>query len=354
MPLLSSSVNMSTDFPLIWAYAYGGPTARGVLRAAPEDFVVEEDLGFDADGQGEHVLVRVQKRGANTEWVSRQLARFAGVRPMDVSYAGLKDRHALTTQWFSVHLPGRADPDWTGFASEEYRVLSSVRHTRKLRRGALAGNRFVIRLRELTGDMDVLSERLTCIREQGVPNYFGEQRFGRDSGNLARAAALFAGNRREHDRAKRGMYLSAARSYLFNTVLSRRVQQGSWDRALPGECLVLDGSASFFRANDIDEKVTDRLGRWDVHPSGPLWGRGAPPCGHDLNAMEAALLAPYEVFRTGLECAGMEQERRPLRLAARGLNWDLEGGTLTVSFSLTAGSYATSVLREAVVTENAD
>jgi len=338
------------DFSLDWAYAHGGAAARGMLRATPEDFVVEEDLGFAPDGQGEHVLVQVQKRGANTEWVARQLARFAGVRPMDVSYAGLKDRHALTTQWFSVHLPGRAEPDWSGFACDEYRVLAAGRHTRKLRRGALAGNRFVIRLHALAGDTGVLAARLAQIRERGVPNYFGEQRFGREGGNLARAAELFAGRRREHDRAKRGMYLSAARSYLFNTVLSHRVVQGTWDQALAGECLVLDGSASFFRAEAIDEKLQQRLVQWDIHPSGPLWGRGAPPCGSALNAMEADLLAPHEAFRKGLEQAGMEQERRPLRLAARDMAWELSGDTLTVSFVLDAGSYATAVLREAVDT----
>lgn len=340
---------MMTDYPLDWAYAHGGPAARGLLRVTPEDFVVEEDLGFAPDGQGEHVLVQVQKRGANTEWVARQLARFAGVRPMDVSYAGLKDRHALTTQWFSVHLPGRADPDWSGFASDEFRVLAAERHSRKLRRGALAGNRFVLRLHELSGDMEALRERLAHIGERGVPNYFGEQRFGRAGGNLARAVAMFGG-RREHDRAKRGMYLSAARSYLFNTVLSARVQQGTWDKALPGECLVLDGTSSFFRTDVIDETLAHRLAGWDVHPSGPLWGRGAAPCGSEMNATEAAWLTPFDAFRSGLEHAGMAQERRPLRLAARDLSWDLAGETLTLSFALDAGSYATSVLREAVDT----
>lgn len=343
---------MATEFPMDWAYAHGGPAGQGWLRCEPEDFVVDEDLGFAADGQGEHVLVQVQKRGANTEWVARQLARFAGVRPMDVSYAGLKDRHAVTTQWFSVHLPGRAEPDWSGFAGEEYRVLDAVRHTRKLRRGALAGNRFAIRLREVSGPSEDIEQRLARIREQGVPNYFGEQRFGHEGGNLLRAAELFAGARREHDRAKRGMYLSAARSYLFNTVLSERVRQGSWNHALPGECLVLDGTASFFRASVIDDKLSARLALWDVHPSGPLWGRGLPPCGGEINDLEAAWLAPFEALRTGLERAGMEQERRSLRLAVEGLEWAREGDALTLRFALAAGSYATAVLREVLRTDN--
>lgn len=343
-----------SEFSLDWAYAHGGPAARGVLRATPEDFVVEEDLGFEPDGRGEHVLVQVQKRGANTEWVARQLARFASVRPMDVGYAGLKDRHALTTQWFSICLAGRAEPDWSGFASDEYCVIAAQRHTRKLRRGALAGNRFMIRVRELAGDAGLLAARLEQIHAHGVPNYFGAQRFGREGANLARATELFSGQRREHDHAKRGMYLSAARSYLFNTVLSHRVVLGIWDQALPGECLVLDGSASFFRADVIDEKLQQRLSQWDLHPSGPLWGWGAPPCGSELNVLEAGWLAPYETFRTGLEQAGMAQERRSLRLAAEGLDWACEGNTLTLRFTLAAGSYATAVLREVVLTDNVD
>ncbi|MDE1886182.1 MAG: tRNA pseudouridine(13) synthase TruD, partial [Xanthomonadaceae bacterium] len=183
-------------------YAFGGPPLRGVLRATPEDFFVDEDLGFAPGGSGEHVFVRVEKRGANTDFVAKELARFAGVRTEAVSYAGLKDRHAITRQTFCVHMPGKADPDWAALAHAEFRVLAAARHGRKLQRGALKGNRFRIVLREVHGDSAVAERVVESIRAQGVPNYFGEQRFGRDAANVERAKAMFSGKRvQRHERS---------------------------------------------------------------------------------------------------------------------------------------------------------
>jgi len=336
-----------------WAHAFGPPPVAGLLRRRPEDFAVDEVLGFAPDGEGEHVLLRVRKRGANTDWVARELARFAGVRPGDVSYAGLKDRNAVTSQWFSLRLAGAAEPDWPALQLDGVEVLEAARHRRKLRRGALAGNRFEIVVRDLQGSGAELEPRLQAVRERGVPNYFGPQRFGRDGGNLERAEALFAGRLNERNRNRRGLYLSAARSFLFNQVLAHRVRDGSWETALAGEALVLAGSRSFFVVEAPDAEVDRRLAEGDIDPSGPLWGRGEPPVQGAARALEEEVLAPYPLFREGLEAAGMEAERRPLRLRPQGLEGGLEdgGSALRVRFTLPAGCYATVVLRELVKTE---
>ena len=195
-------------------YAHGGPPLRGRMRVRDEDFVVDEVLGFSADGHGEHAFLEIEKRGANTEWVARQLARFANVAPMSVGYSGLKDRHALTRQSFSVHLPGLPDPDWGKIEVDGVRILGATRHSKKLKRGVHRGNRFRIVLRDLVGDRVEAELCLERVSSLGVPNYFGEQRFGNDGGNLRSAQALFAGSRL--GRSERGFALSAARSHVFN------------------------------------------------------------------------------------------------------------------------------------------
>jgi len=330
-----------------WAYAFGGPPVSGRLRSVPEDFQVDEELGFAPEGAGEHVFLHVRKRNTNTDWLARQIARIAGVRARDVSYAGLKDRNAVTTQWFSVHLPGRDQPDLTELESDDVQVIEAKRHSRKLRRGTLQGNRFTLVIRDLSGDRGALEERLSSVIERGVPNYFGEQRFGRDFGNLERARELFEGAR-VRDRHKRSLYLSAARSFLFNEVLSRRVEQGSWDSLLPGECVILAGSRSFFLADEADTALAERLASWDIHPSGPLWGRGDLPSRAAAAEWELSVVGRHPLFANGLESAGLEQERRALRLAVANLQWQWSSGALEIRFTLPAGAFATSVIRELV------
>ena len=328
-------------------FAHSRPTLSGRLRAVPEDFQVREDIPFTLDGAGEHVWLWVRKRGANTDWVARRLAERAGVLPGAVSYAGLKDRHAVTEQWFSVHLPGRAEPDWTANSDPDFTVLSTVRHTRKLRRGALSGNAFRITLRDLNGDSAELMARLQRVTATGVPNYFGEQRFGHESGNLEQAEAMLRGELKVRDRHQRGLYLSAARSALFNAVLARRVTEGTWNQPLPGDVLMLDGSHSIFAVDDVDEAIRQRIAAFDLHPTGPLWGAGTLRSGGPARALEAAVAATLPVFRDGLTAAGLDQERRALRLAVRDATLEFpEPGVAVLVFRLPAGAYATTVLRE--------
>ncbi len=330
-----------------WPRALGIPQASAQMRACPEDFCVDELRDGEPDGEGEHLLLHIRKRNRNTDEVARALARCAGVRARDVSYCGLKDRVAVTTQWFSVWLPGKPDPDWSPILDENLVLLGQARTRRKLQRGGLRGNRFTLLLREVQGDHEALEKRLAAVAEHGVPNYFGEQRFGRGGSNLAAAEAMFGG-RRVKDRHRRGLYLSAARSLLFNEVLATRVRAANWRQALPGEALQLAGSRSFFVEDVIDDALAARLARGDVLPSGPLWGRGELPSVAAARALEEVVLASYTGFREGLEKAGLKQERRALRLPVAGWQWRWVdgGGNLQLCFTLPAGSYATAVLRE--------
>lgn len=346
MPSLSNS---SLDLP----YAYGPPSAIGLLRQSLEDFQVEEDLGFEPEGEGEHLWLWIEKRGINTDDLARQLAKLAGVRRSDVSYAGLKDRHAVTRQWFSIQLPKVKFEQAAQWQDAGWRVLRAVKARRKIRRGSLHGNRFIITLRKMQGDKQALEARLRQIAERGVPNYFGEQRFGHD--NIARAEAMARGELRVPERHLRGMYLSSLRSALFNAALARRAQQGSWDRALPGEALNLNGSRSFFVADIIDETINNRLEQGDIHPTGPLWGKDVPSSRGEALELELSVVTDCpEIWRKACVDANMKQERRPLRLLVKRLVWQwVDDDALRLEFSLPAGTYATAVVRE-IVTDEGD
>lgn len=330
-------------------YAYGQPEVTARLRRLPEDFCVTEIPLVQPDGEGEHVWLWLRKRNENTPRVAEQLARFAGVHPRQVSYAGLKDRSAVTEQWFSVQMPGRDAPDWQGLNSETLTVLRHARHSRKLRRGALKGNRFRIMLREIQGDQAELEQRLRWINDQGVPNYFGEQRFGRAGSNLVDAQRLFARPALRFSRNRRSLALSAARSLLFNQVLSRRVNTETWNTPINGDAMQLNGSHSFFIAGVIDAELLGRVHHRDVHPTGPLHGCGESPAQGECRALEQAVLAGYADWCAGLETAGLKQERRALRLMLRDLSWEQHNTTdWQLEFSLPPGAYATAVLRELV------
>lgn len=327
-------------------FAHGGAPLRGRLRVEVEDFVVDELLGFEATGHGEHWLVRIEKRGANTAFVAKQLAVFAGVSERDVGYAGMKDRHAVTRQSFSVLAKKGRETDWSRCAIEGVTVLSAQRHARKIQRGALRGNAFQIRLRDIEGDREDAVARIAAIATQGVPNYFGEQRFGRGGGNVDKALAMFAGARVE--RAERSILLSAVRSELFNAVLALRVANGSWQRALQGEVFQLDGRSAIFGPEPIGDELVDRVARGDVHPTGPLFGRGELRTSDAVRALESAVFDAHPDLCAGLIVAGLEQERRSLRLMARDLRCEFDGPDLVARFTLPAGAYATTVLREVV------
>jgi tRNA pseudouridine13 synthase len=330
-----------------WPHALGQPESHGVLRSQPEDFEVEELATVNPCGQGSHLWLWVEKTGANTDWVAIQLAKAAGCPPRDVGYAGMKDRHAITRQWFSLPWKVGQDPEFADPGIEGVRVLKATLHEKKLRRGILQGNRFRLRLRQLQGDVTGLAERIQQIDAQGVPNYFGPQRFGFGGANVQRAVHwLEQGGRLPRD--KRSIYLSALRSYLFNQVLAERVNSGNWNRLLPGELAMLDGTHSIFLCNPLDETLQQRCRDFDLHPTGPLPGRsGMQPVDAAL-ATEQAVLQSYADSIARLADFGVDAERRSLRLRVQELSWDLQQDELLLEFRLPAGAYATVVLRELV------
>ena len=331
--------------------AYGPGVLEAGFRGTPEDFRVEEIDAFAADGDGEHLLLTIEKRGENTMHVARRLARWAGIADVGIGWAGMKDRHAVTVQRFSVHLPRRVAPDLAALETPgadgrpSLRVIASAWHRRKLPRGASHGNRFTLVLREVRGDRDAIQARLQALAEGGLPNYFGEQRFGRGGDNVDAARRMFAGARVHRD--QRSIYLSAARSELFNAVLAGRIADGDWATGADGEVWMLDGRQSVFGPEPLDDALRARAAAGDIHPTAPLWGRGESRSGAALQAREAAWLAPFADLRAGLEAAGLSQERRAtrVRVAEAGWTWPAPD-ILELRFALPPGAYATGLLAE--------
>jgi tRNA pseudouridine13 synthase len=343
-------------------YALGKPPSTAKIRQQPEDFQVNEQLSFELDGNGQHVYLYLEKRNLNTDELVKRLAKFVDVKPVAIGYAGLKDRHAVTRQWFSVDLAGKPEPDWLTLNSEissegnsqSIKVIEAVRHSRKLKRGAVRYNHFRIMLKDCNGDKQDLMQRLEFIQRCGVPNYFGEQRFGRNDANLKQAEKLFldqqqTGKKKRVNRHLRSMYLSAVRSFLFNQVLSQRVAEKTWNQPIVGDVFMMEGSHSVFTVDAIDEQINRRINEFDIHPTGPMWGSGASMATSDALAIENLALQPYQKWCDLLVNEGLKQERRALRVNIGGLSWEWQGKDVVLSFKLPAGSYATSVLRELVL-----
>lgn len=337
-----------TEFELLGPRAYGDALGTAVLKATAEDFQVDEVLDIPLSGDGEHLWLWVEKRGLNTEEAARRLAKAAGVPLRTVSYAGLKDRQALTRQWFSIQLPGKADPQMSAAENDTLRILDSKRHKRKLQRGAHAANGFTLRLTQLQADKAALDARLEAIRLGGIPNYFGAQRFGHEGGNVGEARHYAERQALPEQRNVRSRLLSTARSYLFNRVLAERVADGTWYKAQVGDLLAFTDSRSFFPAGEA-ECSDPRLAILDLHPTGPQWGEGDSPAGGATAALENKVARSESSLCNWLIKAGMEHERRILRLPIGRLTWHYpEPDILQLEFVLPAGCFATALVRELV------
>lgn len=333
---------------LLGPRASGAVLGSAVLKAVAEDFQVDEVLDIPLSGQGEHLWLWVEKRDLNTEEAARRLARAAGVPLRAISYAGLKDRQALTRQWFSLHLPGKADPDLSRAEDSTLRILERTRHQRKLQRGAHAANGFTLRLTQLSADRSALDARLERLKAEGVPNYFGAQRFGFDGGNVHDALDWAQRQALPEQRNVRSRLLSAGRSYLFNQVLAARVADGTWQRAQVGDLLAFTDSRSFFAAGEA-ECSDPRLAILDLHPTGALWGEGQSPASGAPGELENAVGGQHQALCQWLARAGMAHERRILRLPIGRLTWHYpEPDILQMEFVLPAGCFATVVVRELV------
>ncbi|MGC5702319.1 tRNA pseudouridine(13) synthase TruD [Pseudomonas sp. NFXW11] len=336
------------ELQLLGPRAYGEALGSAVLKATAEDFQVDEVLDIPLSGDGEHLWLWVEKRGLNTEEAARRIAKAAAVPLRTVSYAGLKDRQALTRQWFSVQLPGKADPDLRAAENDTLKILKTGRHKRKLQRGAHSANGFTLRLTELKADQAAVDERLQRIAQQGIPNYFGTQRFGHGGGNLVDARDWALRQALPEQRNMRSRLLSAARSYLFNQVLAARVADGTWQQAQVGDLLAFTNSRSFFMAGEA-ECSDPRLGILDLHPTGALWGQGDSPAAGAAHDLEQAIAGREPALCDWLAKAGMDHERRILRLPIGGLTWHYPvPDILQLEFVLPAGCFATALVRELV------
>ncbi|HEQ1857955.1 TPA: tRNA pseudouridine(13) synthase TruD [Providencia alcalifaciens] len=330
-------------------YLHGKPLSSGTLKSIPEDFVVKEDLGFELDGEGEHVMVRVEKTGCNTLFVAEQLAKFAKISARAVSYAGLKDRHAVTEQWFCLQMPGKDTPDFSAWQLEGCRVLAVTRQKRKLRIGSLKGNQFEVTLRDIT-DADDVEQRLQKVADLGVPNYFGEQRFGRDGQNLVQARRWANQEITVRERNKRSFYLSAARSAMFNDIASARIENHTQQHALLGDALQLTGRGSWFVATaDELDSLQARLQSTELSVTAPLPGDGDLGTQDDALAFETHCLQDYQPFMALMKSERVSPARRAVLVKPQDLQWQwLDSSTVKLCFFLNSGSFATSVVREII------
>ncbi|MCZ6828386.1 MAG: tRNA pseudouridine(13) synthase TruD [Gammaproteobacteria bacterium] len=343
---MTGQLKLSLD----WPRAGGTPGTRALIRVHAEDFEVEETLGFVADGDGEHSLLQIEKRGLNTADIVRGLSRLAAVPERDIGYCGLKDKHAVTRQWFSVGLAGRAEPDWSRLEDDSIRVLQQHRHRRKLRRGVHRGNRFRLRLRELRGERDELEKKLQQLKAVGVPNYYGEQRFGRAGGNLKGALGWLTGSERTPRRQRKSLYLSTARSFLFNELLGARVREECWQIPQPGDVCILSGSSSFFACDGSEPGIQERAAAADLHLGLPLWGSGRRAASAAIQAQENACIGAWSGLCQALEQQGLRLAYRPARLIADDFCWQFcDDDQLQLNFELVSGGFATAVLRELVL-----
>jgi tRNA pseudouridine13 synthase len=343
---------------------------RADFKQQAEDFCVDEELGFECSGEGEHIWLLIRKTGINTQEAAQRLARAAGISVNNVHWSGLKDKHGVCRQWLSLHMPGREIPAALSAAESDALVIESVqRNSRKLRRGSHRANHFMIRLRNLqplsasctVADAIVsLEKSLQRVRHNGVPNYFGEQRFGFD--NISKAQAWFAREYRPRNTTERGLLLSAARSAIFNTVLSERVRTGNWNQYLDGDVMNLNGSASVFVPEQCDEVLLQRLAEGDIHATGPMWGRGDMRTSAFCRELEERCANQFSGLATGLIAHNVDAARRSLRLPVQALHYRLlldkvqqqdinmlaEGPDLELSFVLPSGTYATAVLHDLI------
>jgi tRNA pseudouridine13 synthase len=330
-----------------WPCYFGIPQASGIIRLQPEDFRVQEISLIEPSGEGGHLWLEVEKRCANTHWVAEQLSAAAGVSMRDIGYAGMKDRHAVTSQWFSLSTQEARDTDWKSWSISNVSILRAVQHGRKLKTGVLKGNRFCIVVRELEGNIADLERRLDAVKLRGVPNYFGPQRFGFGGSNIERGIRwLEHGGRLP--RKKRSIYISAVRSFLFNEILAQRVMDQNWDQILDGEIAMLDGSHSVFACAQPDPVLTQRCAEFDIHPTGSLAGSGGKCPERYAAQLENEILAAHSAIVESLQKAGATAARRALRLLPGNFEWERSGDSLSLRFDLSSGSYATSLLRELV------
>jgi len=330
--------------------------ASGWIKQQPADFQVHEHNNIEYTGQGEHWWLYLEKTAANTTWAAAQIARAAQVSRRQVGYAGLKDRHAITRQWFSVQLPKvRTLPELQAELPPNLQVIEDQWHQSKLKTGGLSHNHFILTIRNIQGDQQQVEDHIQVVKTRGVPNYFGPQRFGHGMNNINRVQDWFQGRCQVNNKQQRSLLLSTARSYLFNLTVAHRIKQALWDQVIAGDLLQLDGSHSWFaEAQAQASELNQRLADHDIHLTGPLWGDGPLQSSLACAELEQSIADQHPIYLTGLAQRRLSQDRRPLRLIPQCLEHQWQGDDLRITVNLPPGSYATVLLRELLAVQAAE
>ena len=339
------------------------PGVGGRLKLTPEDFEVEEIPAYEPCGTGDHLYLWLEKRGMGAEYFARQIAQRLGIATGDVGTAGLKDRHAVTRQWVSV--PASAEANLPKLEGDGIRVLRVSRHGNKLKPGHLRGNcfRIVIRDLDLLADLaGTVAEVVQRLRDQGVPNFYGPQRFGRNGSTLRIGLAMLRGEpppvsedgRRPNlfNPFLRKIALSAVQSAVFNLYLSHRLNDGLLHRVLTGDVMSKWPAGGLFVAEDVAAEQT-RFDRREIVSAGPIVGRKTFAAQGEAAAREAALLAEVGLDATHLARGGklLAGTRRHNLIYVDDLAAEVRPDGVYLAFTLPAGSYATALVREIMKTQ---
>ncbi len=332
-------------------WAFDKPTHFAHFRQQPDHFQVDEELEFQPCGQGDHLYLKIRKTNSNSHWLMEQLANKTGLRRVDIGYAGRKDRFAVTSQWFSLHLPGNKTINLSDFQTSDYQVLEQVRHTKKLRKGELKGNHFKLQLLDFEGDYEDFVKRTEQITREGSPNYFGPQRFGHNFSNIDKARDMLSGKSRVRDRNKRSIYLSAARSFLFNQVLAKRIELGIWQQPIMGDRFWDHNEQRLTDTLDHTDELLNQLVQGELSITGPLPGDGKSHVSDAALDLENNLFSSEAELCKGIANSRVKWQRRPLRVIPDNFRCSHSKQGIEIAFFLNAGSYATSLLRELLLYE---
>ncbi len=323
-------------------------TNSGTIRNQAEDFKVTEISDIQFTEHGEHLWLLVKKINSNTAWAATKIASACKVPARQVGYAGLKDRHAVTQQWFSVQLPKIKDViSVQANLPDELQIIESHWHQSKLKRGQLKANHFTLHIKNITGDQAQIENNLSAISKHGVPNYFGPQRFGHNMQNLNQAEAWFKGDIKVNNKNLRSLYISAARSQIFNQIIAHRITNDNWDQVIKGDIMQLSGSHSWFPEKDAKAKeLLARLSAFDVHITAALWGEDEVQSTGACAELEQSIASQHPIYCEGFKIHRVQQDRRSMRLVPMKLKHRWANEDLLITMELSPGAYATSVLRE--------
>ena len=334
-------------------YPYRRPLLNGRLKVAAEDFFVDEELGFEPTGEGEHLFIQVEKNGLTTHELIERVARDAGIRPRDVGYSGLKDKIAITRQWLSLHLAGKIHHP-VKLKADDYVVLRQIWHDRKLRPGTHRFNRFNVLIRDVNQPGSKTIEQIESIKTFGMANYFGRQRFGAVSDNVQQALQVFSNARktRKLTRNKKSLYLSALRSELFNQILSKRIELGIWREPLEGDVFMLSGSQSIFQEL-LNDDILARYRNFDISSTASLYGNGLGRLYGAALEIEKQVFADNADICSHLSAPGAKQQMRVLRIVVKdfSLDYQVDKKQLRIKARLPRGSFFTSLLDHFIDTD---